>query len=87
MFSLEKSKSRKIGNSALATRSIFSWRVVLLFFFHTFTFSVLHTRGHLVRSGKATERGRPGALGELSNPPAPRVSPGPPARPLKEIGQ
>lgn len=63
MFSFQKSKSRKIGNSALATPSIFFWRVVFLFFFHTFTFSVLHTLGPLVRSGKVKARGRPGTLG------------------------
>lgn len=87
MFSLEKSKSRKIGNSVLATLSIFFQRVVFLFFFHTFTFSVLHTRGHLVRPDKVRERGWQAPSAELSNHPALKVSPGPPARGLKEIRQ
>lgn len=56
MFSLETSKHRKMGISALATLSIFLSRVVFLLFFHTFTFSALHTQGHLVRPRKVNER-------------------------------
>lgn len=33
MLSLEKSRPRQIGNSALASWSIFFWRVVFLFLF------------------------------------------------------
>ena len=59
MFSLGKSKPRKILKFCPGNSEHFLLEGGVLFLFHTFRFSVCHTWGHLVTSSKVTGRGRP----------------------------